>query len=301
MRFLKLLRLPSALALLVGLVLHLTVADNAGVLRAVFYGTPLPVMAAGWLILSLAFDKQRASGMTCMMLGALCAAWWPMQAYRFAGPQDSGAPILKVLSWNMAHENLPSADLQTLVETFKPDIAGLVEVGARHSDPNPLLSAPPPGYAVQKFDHAMAIVVRGSVRLVHQEIIDNVSKFAFAEAVVDGVTWRVFIVDGVSNPLVSRAEVLARVLEEARGHPHTIVLGDFNTPVESALFDPWRAEFHHAFNEAGRGLRETWPRWVPVLTIDHIWSSQDAPPQHAQKRWLESSDHAALLAELSKG
>jgi endonuclease/exonuclease/phosphatase (EEP) superfamily protein YafD len=301
MRFLKLLRLPAALVLAVGLVLRLTVADNSGPLRAVFYATPLPVMAAGWLILSLFFDKRRAAGVTCMMLGALCAAWWPMQAYRFAAPQDSEAPTLKVLSWNMAHENLPIADLQTLIENFKPDIAGLVEVGARHSDPNPLLSAPPPGYSVQKFDHAMAIVVRGSVRLVHQEIIDNVSKFAYAEAVVDGVTWRVFIVDGASNPVLSRAEVLARVLEEARGHPHTIVLGDFNTPVESALFDPWRTEFHHAFNEAGRGLRETWPRWIPVLTIDHIWSSHDAPPQRAEKRWPLSSDHAALLAELSDG
>jgi endonuclease/exonuclease/phosphatase (EEP) superfamily protein YafD len=40
---------------------------------------------------------------------------------------------------------------------------------------------------------------------------------------------------------------------------------------------------------------------VPVLTIDHIWSSQDLPPQRAEKRWLESSDHAALLAELSGG
>jgi endonuclease/exonuclease/phosphatase (EEP) superfamily protein YafD len=301
MRFLKLLRLPAALALSVGLLLHLTVADNSGVLRAVFYATPLPVMAAGWMILALLFDVRRGSGTACLVLGGLCAAWWPMQSYRFPKAQDSEAQVLKVISWNMAHENLPSADLQTLVQTFKPDIAGLVEVGARHSDPNPLFSAVPPGYAVQKFDHAMAIVVRGTVRLVHQEILGGISKFAFAEAVVDGVTWRVFIVDGTSNPIASREDVLSRVLEEARSHPHTIVLGDFNTPVESALFDPWRVEFHHAFNEAGRGLRETWPRWIPVLTIDHIWSSQDLPPQSAKKRWLESSDHAALLAELSNG
>jgi endonuclease/exonuclease/phosphatase (EEP) superfamily protein YafD len=74
-------------------------------------------------------------------------------------------------------------------------------------------------------------------------------------------------------------------------------MGDFNTPVESVLFQPWCKELHHAFNEAGSGLRETWPRWVPVLTIDHIWSSRDVLPLHAEKRWLRSSDHAALLAE----
>jgi hypothetical protein len=199
----------------------------------------------------------------------------------------------------MAHEKLPSADLRVLVETFQPDIAGMVEVGSRHSDPAALLTVLPPGYTAQKLDHAMAIVVRGSIRLLHQLEMGHVSKFASLEATVDGVIWHVFIVDGASHPLASRADVLSRVLSEAHGNPHTIVLGDFNTPIESALFDPWRAELHHAFNEAGRGLRETWPRPVPVLTIDHVWSSHDAPPLRAEKRWLPSSDHAALLVELS--
>jgi endonuclease/exonuclease/phosphatase (EEP) superfamily protein YafD len=156
----------------------------------------------------------------------------------------------------------------------------------------------PQGYNARKLDNALAIVVRGSVRLVHEIEIGHVSKFASLEATVDGVMWRVFIVDGASDPLRSRADVLSRVLSEAHGSPHTVILGDFNTPIESALFDPWRAELKHAFNEAGRGFRETWPRPLPVLTIDHVWSSPDFPPIHAEKRWLPSSDHAALLIEL---
>jgi hypothetical protein len=60
MRFLKLFRLPAALVLALGIALHLTVADNSGALRAIFYATPWPVMGAGWLILSLALHKLRA-------------------------------------------------------------------------------------------------------------------------------------------------------------------------------------------------------------------------------------------------
>src|SRR5439155_10654201 len=136
--------------------------------------------------------------------------------------------------------------------------AGLVEVGARHSDPNLLVVALPAGYVARKLDDGMAIAVRGTVAAVRQVRLESTSKFAAIEAVVDGVAWHIFIVDGVSNPLASREDVLASVLAEAHGHAHTVVLGDFNTPVESAFFDPWRAELHHAFNETGAGFRETW-------------------------------------------
>jgi endonuclease/exonuclease/phosphatase (EEP) superfamily protein YafD len=146
----------------------------------------------------------------------------------------------------------------------------------------------------------MYLVARGSIRVVDEVEFGGASKFASLEAEVDGVTWHVFIVDGASNPLASRADVLSRVLAESQGRPRTIVMGDFNTPAESALFKPWRAQFLHAFDEAGGGLRETWPRWMPVLTIDHVWSSQDAPPLRAVRRWLPSSDHAALLVEVGK-
>lgn len=300
MSFARFLRLLATPVLALGLLLHLTVADACGVLRAVYYATPWPVMAAGWLVMAFVWQKRRPMAVMFLVLSLACGAWWFCVSHRRLQPESTGVTGLKVLSWNMAHEKLPSADLQTFLETFKPDIAGLVEVGARHSDPNPVVATLPAGYAAQKLDHSMAIVVRGTVRLLHQVLLGKISKFAALEAVVDGVTWHVFIVDGASGPTSSREDVLSRVLKEAHGKPHTVIVGDFNTPVESALFDPWRAELHHAFNEAGSGFRETWPRWIPVLTIDHVWSSDDSPPRRAEKRWLPSSDHSALLVELGR-
>jgi endonuclease/exonuclease/phosphatase (EEP) superfamily protein YafD len=300
MSFAGLLRLLATPVLTLGLVLHLSVADACGVLRAVFYALPWPVLAAGWLIMAFAWKRRRSISVACVVIALACGAWWLGVSRRTPQPASSGTTALKVLSWNMAHEKLPSADLQKFLETFKPDVAGLVEVGARHGDPNPLVANLPAGYIEQKLDHSMAIIVRGTVRLLHQVLLGKISKFASLEAVIDGVTWHVFIVDGASGPTASREDVLARVLTEARGKPHTVIVGDFNTPVESAFFDPWRAELHHAFDETGSGFRETWPRWIPVLTIDHVWSSHDAPPRRAEKRWLPSSDHAGLLVELGR-
>lgn len=300
MRSLKFLRLLATLALVLGVLLHIVVADTWGMSRVPFYAMPLPVLTAGWLMAAIAWGWRRVSGVLCFMFAVACGLWWFAVSYRFHEAPQGQVATLKVISWNMAHRKLPSADLQTLLETYKPDIAGLVEVGSRHSDPSTIVTTLPPGYTAQKLDHAMAIVVRGSVRVVHQVLLGKISKFALLEATVDGVTWRVFIVDGTSGPTRSRADVLARVLSEARAHPRTVITGDFNTPIESALLDPWRADLHHAFNDAGHGFRETWPRPLPVLTIDHVWSSPDSPPLHAEKRWLPSSDHAVLLVELGK-
>jgi endonuclease/exonuclease/phosphatase (EEP) superfamily protein YafD len=204
MTLLKGLRLLAAALLLLGLVLHLTVRDASGPLRAVFYALPLPVMAAAWFAAALLWWRRRFARISFTLLALGCGAVWLGQSYRTSQPQTpastSTARPLKVLSWNMAHEKLPSTDLRVFLETFKPDIAGLVEVGSRHSDPEALLTALPPGYTAQKLDYAMAIVVRGSFRLLHQAEMGHVSKFASLEATVDGVIWHVYIVDGASHP-----------------------------------------------------------------------------------------------------
>lgn len=300
MSLVKPLRLLGTPVLVLASVLHLTVADASGALRVLFYAMPLPVLSAGWLLMACLWGWRHTAGLLCVALALGSGTWWAAVSHREPLLPGSRAPVLRVLCWNMAHARLPSPALQGLMAEFKPDIAGLVEVGLRHGDPQPLMATLPPGHSVQKLDHGMAVVVRGSVRMVHQALLGSSSKFALLEAVVDGVTWRVFIVDGASRPLTSREDVLARVLAEAHGTPNTVVLGDFNTPLESALLAPWHVELHHAFNEAGRGFRETWPRQLPVLTIDHVWSSGDAPPLRAEKRWLTASDHAALLVELGR-
>lgn len=298
MLFRKLSRLLATPLLAFGVLLHLGPADSWHPGAAVFYALPLPVLAGGWLFMAFMWRWTRLPGLVCAMLALGCAAWWFAVSYRDPVVHSNHRPDLKVLFWNMAHRGLPSGDLAALLQEHAPDVTGLVEVGLRHGDPNPLARSLPAGYTALKLDHGMAVVVRGTVKMLRTELLPSSSKFSVLEAVVDGALWRVFIVDGVSRPTASRKDVLDRVLSEARGGVRTVVVGDFNTPIESALFASWEHELHHAFNEAGSGFRETWPRWVPVLTIDHVWSSADAPPLRAQRVWRGASDHAALVVEL---
>lgn len=298
MAFWRIIRLLATLLLASGILLHLTVRDAWAPAAVLFYALPLPVLAGCWLVLSCLWGWKGRAGLVCLAFACVSASWWFAACCREAPLRPNQTPVLKVFYWNMAHRALPSTELERLLREHQPDIAGFVEVGRRHGDPNPLTAKLPAGCAAFKLDHGMAVVVRGTMNAVRQEVLPSSSKFAAVEVTVDGVRWQLFIVDGVSRPTTSRKDVLDRVLAESRGLSRVVIVGDFNTPVESSHFSPWQDTLHHAFNEAGSGFRETWPRWVPVLSIDHVWSSADVPPLKAQLVWSHDSDHAALAVEL---
>lgn len=300
MRLLSRLRLPLACLLLLSSFMHAGPRDSWVPLQVFFYGMPLPLLMAGWIMLGFLCRGKRAIQAGCAIVALGCGiSWWKASFRTPAQAAENQLATIRMLSWNMAHKALPSADLGTFLAKDAPDIVGLVEVGLRHSDPNPLVDILPAGYMVQKLDNGMAIVARGTLKIVEQVVLASTSKFAHLEVEVKGVTWQVFIVDGASRPINSRKDVLTRILADVRGQSHSVIMGDFNTPAESCHFVPWRSELHHAFDEAGQGFRETWPSLLPVLTIDHIWTSKDTRPLHAEKRWLASSDHAALLADFA--
>ncbi|MFZ4763433.1 MAG: endonuclease/exonuclease/phosphatase family protein [Roseimicrobium sp.] len=298
MILLRLGRLLAIALLTTGGAVHFSSRDAWQPLAALFYALPLPVLAIGWFVVAVSWGKVGRCCLLCLVPALGSGAWWLALTYREPGVATQAAPGLKVLFWNLAHRKLPSEDLEELLAARRPDIAAFVETGARHGDPSPLTYTLPPGCTELQMNHAMRLVVRGSAKVVRQELLPGATKFAEVQAVVGDVLWRVFIVDGASFPTTPRGPALSHILEMSRGHLRTLVLGDFNTPIESRHFVAWDLAFHHAEKEAGSGLRETWPRWLPVLTIDHVWSSPDAPPLRAEKLWFKTSDHAALWTEL---
>ena len=95
-------------------------------------------------------------------------------------------------------------------------------------------------------------------------------------------------------------EVVERVFELARETPDlpTIVMGDFNTPIDSVWFDGARDDFTHAFEQAGRGMLTTWPAPAPLLAIDHIWLSRQFRIDCASIGWSWASDHRPIVTDV---
>lgn len=87
---------------------------------------------------------------------------------------------------------------------------------------------------------------------------------------------------------------------EATAAPRRVThfTGDFNTPRESSHFRQLRKPMTHAFETAGRGLADTWPVPIPVLSLDHIWTT---PGLRVVQCRLGGgvADHRPVMADLA--
>lgn len=291
----------GCLLLVTGMLLHLTARDGHKWMATLFYAMPLPLMMLGWLIAAGWHFRQRRLMVLCLALAFVTGFWWKAVSCKSeketltSTTQPAGAR-LKVLYWNMAYHRLPSEDLDQLIAKHQPDIVGLGEVGLRSGDPNPLVRNLPPGYTAVRPEHGTAFIVRGATQVKRVKKLKGRSKFVELDATVDGRVWHLVLVDGDADPLLSREELLETVLKTST-LPGTLVMGDFNTPLESVWFDRWSAAgLHHASEGARHGFRETWPRHWPVLTIDHLWCTQETQPMLFERVKLPSSDHLAVMA-----
>ncbi|MFS4483354.1 endonuclease/exonuclease/phosphatase family protein [Hyunsoonleella sp. 2307UL5-6] len=80
----------------------------------------------------------------------------------------------------------------------------------------------------------------------------------------------------------------------------TIILGDFNTPLESIHFSFFETYFLNAFNDKGNGFRETWLWNMPLLSLDHVWVSKDLNILNADKIATFKSDHSMIKTVIKR-
>jgi endonuclease/exonuclease/phosphatase family metal-dependent hydrolase len=97
---------------------------------------------------------------------------------------------------------------------------------------------------------------------------------------VPGRPLRLLVVDGVSSPIRSRLPFLHAIADacrksDASGKPYDLILGDFNTPSRSLGFAELEALDYRLSGRSAPGWRGTFPAWLPVYDIDHVWLARD--------------------------
>lgn len=286
----------SALAVL-GLFLRVTLRDRVPVLATVFYATPLPVVSALLALAGVAFfaASRRRVAATLAASAALAGAaafragWHP--ARETATPARDA---MRVVQWNVSHRG-DATWTRSQAATFDADVIALVETGK--------LS----GGAVRAWQWPAVLATDGMLVLAKDSVEDrgaiDLGPHARARHVVatsGGRVVPIVIVDVESNPLVPRHDALSRVLRAAAGiEGPLLVLGDFNTPPESAWFDAFRGSFVNAFEAAGEGWAPTWPakRAFPVLHLDQVWVRGIAV-KRTKHGWVAGFDHRPVLVDL---
>lgn len=289
---------------LAGLAVRLSCQDQFDGLAVLFYATPWPVLMLLPVIPAVWWGherKYRRAAAAAIAIAGCGIAW--LSLGWFSGPIPPAAsapepPSLRVLFRNLGHPD-DAAWPRDLAATAHEDadLVGLVEGQSDSPERQRQLRAAFPDHAVVRFPHELALAVRGEILESALHEFDFRSRCVTARVRIRDRALTVFLVDLESTPWRSRRQSFAQLDALRREHAGetVIMMGDFNTPRESVYFRPWRETLRHAFETAGRGFAETWPWPLPVLCLDHVWSTPDLPATQCQRRRYRPHDHAGLL------
>jgi len=312
---------PAVLAL-VGLFMRLVLRDRVGFLAYLHYGTPWSVIAlAAFAAAVIGWVRRRGSGRsgvwsraaswTFLSLGVVAAlAWWFADFERgkpaVAVDAERG-PVMRVVVWNAEGQLRWPAVLGALRDA-DPDVALVVESGGISRTSGRVKRAFSPTHRTWSPSGGMTVLSRADMTPDADSQRDGsgwwnydpVNRFLGFSTRFEGRPVRFLGVDVYSQITNSRRVALGFVARmAARDDIPTVVFGDFNTPADSLHFADLRAQFDHAFEQAGSGYAATWPEPVPVLQIDHVWVERGAF-EVVQVQQIDTglSDHRMLVVDL---
>lgn len=304
--------------LLLGAVLQLFIQDRLTAVPGVnllFYGLPKPCLAllAAALALWPRVSRRWRAGAAAVALafGGWWAAvsWCGAPAPRIPPPADLSAPPLstnsvrelKVLYWNLGRPKVLHRGMVEVMHQEQPDVAAFVEPGVNAGALTPDYENLLPGYQAAWMPRGILWLSRVPSRYRDRGKLESIGAYAWFDVEGFGPVFRLVVADVHPHLFQSRKGQLDEALECAGGLASSILVGDFNTPLESPLWQPYRKDFVHAFEAAGHGWRETWPLGLPLLSLDHVWVGPSWQVVEARKIWRPTaSDHAALVVRLRR-
>jgi len=285
-------------------VLRATIADRTHLSAWVFYFVPLPLSALALLGAALLFvGAMRPRSALAAAVAALALYGYWTFAHTFDQPCESaGANGLRVVSWNVNHLRRGMDAVAAQLDATGADVIGLVE--ASHPSPKHLefWRARFPGHTVLIPGGGLVLIVRGDIVSTEMRELIGISRLLVADLEIDGAPLRVALADLDASPRFEKKVLLQSTFDAAGAGATlpTIVMGDFNTPIDSLWFRAVRGTYAHAFEKAGTGLLATWPSERPVLAIDHIWAGRGLTATCARLEATPLSDHSMFRADFRR-
>ena len=294
----------GAILFVIGLVLRLSIRDQADGWSVVFYATPWPVLAALAVLIGVVLWGRSWKWLagSFVVAGLACAgAWYGQCVIRRPGNETAGQ--CRVVSWNAEHPKAALPDVIEAVHAFQGDIIGITETESTEPADAERWTAAFPNYTVRTLPGFMLFITRAEVLgSVHGQL-GAAGRYNAVKVRLNGRDITVLLVEFDANPLRSRRPAFAALEELRRQHAgeEIILMGDFNTPRESAYFDSLRNGMTNAFDSAGNGIADTWPVPIPVLSLDHVWTTSGLRPVWCELVSSSLSDHRAVVVDLDLG
>lgn len=218
----------------------------------------------------------------------LDTAWNP----RTAPP----ASAIRLVHWNTAWGHFhPDIIWQTLASD-RPDLVIFSEPPLQSFESDVRRLIPDVHFHVGA---SMALASRWPIEVVGSLVVPDVRSWHIRIALPGGPL-DVLGVDLPSSPLRSRQRPLADVARWVLDHGQDVpllVVGDFNTPRDSAALNPLRMLMSQAYESAGRGWPYSWPSVAPLWSIDQIWFSRGIRMHNHEYRFAGCSDHLRQVVQ----
>lgn len=242
--------------------------------------------------------------------------WW--RPVSEAASQD---PRLRVMTYNTG-EGVKGPALRAVIDAVQPDIAVFQEQNGEVQD---LVRKDGKAAYVSRCDRGLCIVSRypiqtvdardrrefwgygGSGAIIRYELVTpwgviNVVNVHLA-TVREGLSevqhrlWR-GAADLIKNTELRARESMAAAEWTSRGKGPLLVMGDFNLPVESAIYRATWGDFTNAFSQEGFGLGATKrTRWHGIR-INHVLARSGWEVERAWVGPSAGGDHLPMIAEL---
>lgn len=272
-------------------------------------------------LMALASRRLRTIGLVAvgLMIGLIGVMGFSLGLGRWPAVAPE-VPRIRVITFNMAAQEVVAARISGLIETFNPDVVALQECRL----PADAEAVSPAGYSVHRAG-GTCLVSRWPVSSVDEQpfkVIEaaggsgQVTRYRIEspsggfdltnvhlETPRDGLE-ALFQGQPDALDLIDRGIMLRRI--EARrarqwaneGLGPQLIVGDFNTPSESVIFQESFGDLIESFDRSGFGLGYTRKTdWIGVR-IDHVLAGPGFRVTHSEVLPDQGSDHRPLLAEL---
>ncbi len=285
-RFYQIINVAIIIALLI---IHFVLKDSSFKKSLLFYSFPLPIIIL--IILGLTIFLSRKVRRYNLILAAVLLVVWLGRSFKVNLPEDIIDTDIEVVFWNASHD-------RGFQEAFNeneavPDVLVLVEMSKNKIKD---LQQKYPNYYFYESEEGIGIFSKTPLEIEWEKS----SKFStiVLKFKTEGVIF--YAVDGVASMDVPRAWGLKYINSLIEEKEKTILLGDFNIPLESTLLKLIEVNFNNAFAEKGNGFRETWFWNIPLLSLDQIWVSKDLKILKTEKISTFKSDHSMLKTYIRK-
>ncbi|MCA9286155.1 MAG: hypothetical protein KDA22_13100 [Phycisphaerales bacterium] len=241
---------------------------------------PVAMVAAIALLASGMAARGRWRILLCVasiagVVGSIAVALRDHHPFRAAPDLDGRTDVLRITHWNPQWIAAPEARaIKPVVENLHHDLTIVTNAGALRlreiaesweQEGNEVLYLSP-----------FAVLSRLPVLEARKIVAADGTSVAYLRIDATARLGReitVFAIDLPSRPSIPRMELAERIhgwIEESDVGPPDLVVGDFNITRGSAAMSALFPGLHDAYDEAGRGLGTSYPRNLPLWSIDHI-------------------------------